>query len=199
MVSIVSTIFGMGNESFSVRLFSRRKSMQNLRVPSFFLTRTTALHQGEFEGRIAPPSSISWMCSLTSSTRGGAILLNLSLKGSLFVSFIMCSVASVHPISFLSRENTSWYSIRSQWARLASSSGQSFNMSKPPSFSRIFINSACLSGIVIFGSLALSSIPSWRSNSGDASALGTIFTVTTLPTFLPCRHLYWPGGAIPED
>ena len=82
MDSMVSCIRGRGYASFLVQLFSLRKSMQNWRPPSFFRTRTTALHQGDSDGRIAPSSSISWMCSLTSSTSEGAIHRNLSLNGS---------------------------------------------------------------------------------------------------------------------
>ena len=48
MDSMVSCIRGRGNESFLVLAFNFRKSMQNRRVPSFFLTRTMALHQGDF-------------------------------------------------------------------------------------------------------------------------------------------------------
>ena len=71
-----------------MRSFSHRKSIQNRRVPSFFLTSMTALHHGELEGQIAPLSSISWMCSLTSSIKGGAICQNCSLNGSLLVSLM---------------------------------------------------------------------------------------------------------------
>ena len=87
-------------------LFSCRKSIQNLKVPSFFHTNTTALHQGEVDDQIAPPSSISCKCWHTSSIKGGAILWNLSLKGSLFVNLMTCLVVSVHPISFFSNEKT---------------------------------------------------------------------------------------------
>ena len=65
-----------------------------------------ALHQGDLEGRIAPPSSISWMCCHTLSAIGGAICQNLSQKGSLLVTSMTCSVISVQAISFGSRENT---------------------------------------------------------------------------------------------
>ena len=88
--------------------------MQNLKEPSFFLTNTTALHQGLLLGQIAPASSISLRCSLTSSTCGGGILLNRSLNrvasGSL--SSMTCFATFVHLISFFSNENKSWYSVR---------------------------------------------------------------------------------------
>ena len=59
MDSMVSCIRGRGNESFLVLAFNFRKLMQNHRVPSFFLTRTMVLHQGDFDGWIAPPSNMS--------------------------------------------------------------------------------------------------------------------------------------------
>ena len=94
MDSMVSCIRGRGNQSFLVLAFNFRKSMQNRRVPSFFLTRTMALHQGDFNGQIAPPSNMSCRFSRTSSSRGGAISRNLSLKGSSSISSMMCSDVS---------------------------------------------------------------------------------------------------------
>ena len=91
MDSMVSCIRGRGNESFLVLVFSFRKLMQNRRVPSFFLTRTMALHQGDFKGQIAPPSNMSCRFSRTSSSRGGVIRRNLSLNGSSSISSMMCS------------------------------------------------------------------------------------------------------------
>ena len=57
--SMVSCIRGRGYASFLVRLFSLQKSMQNWRPPSFLRTKTTALHQGDWDGHITPPSNIS--------------------------------------------------------------------------------------------------------------------------------------------
>ena len=102
--SIVSCIQGRGYASFLVRLFSLRKLMQNQRLPSFLRTKTTALHHGDWDRRIAPPSSISCRCSRTSSTSGGAIRWNCSLKGSVSNNSMMCSAASMQPISFGSSE-----------------------------------------------------------------------------------------------
>ena len=102
--SMVYCIRGRGNESFLVLAFNFRKSMQNRRVPSFFLTRTMALHQGDFNSQIAPPSNMSCRFCRTSSSRGGAIHWNLSLNGSSSINSMMCSAVSVQPISFLSRE-----------------------------------------------------------------------------------------------
>ena len=57
--------------------------------------------------------------------------------GSSFISSMTCLVASVHPISFGSKEKTWWNSSNRAIARLASSGGQSFRQSNPPSFSRV--------------------------------------------------------------
>ena len=104
MDSMVSCMRGKGNESFLVLEFNLRKSIQNRRVPSFFRTRTMALHQGHLDSQIAPPSSMSCIFSQTSSSSGGAICQNRSLKGSSSINSMMCSAMSVQPISFLSSE-----------------------------------------------------------------------------------------------
>ena len=72
---------GRGWESFTVRELSFLKSMQKRSDPSFFLTKTTALHHGLLLGRITPASSISFRWSRTSSNCGGGILQNRSLNG----------------------------------------------------------------------------------------------------------------------
>ena len=141
MDSMVSCIRGRGNESFLVLAFSFRKSIQNRRVPSFFHTRTMALHQGDLDGRIAPPSNMSCRFSRTSSSRGGAIRRNLSLNGSSSISSMMCSAESVQPISFLSREKMWWCSISIRSNFKANSGGHSFSCSSPPSFRNSSIRS----------------------------------------------------------
>ena len=150
MDSIVSCIRGRGYESFLVLAFNRRKSIQNRKPPSFFWTRTTALHQADWEGRMAPPSNISWRCSRTSSRRGGAIHWNFSLKGYSSRSSITCSAVSVHPISFLSKEKISWYSMSKCSNFCASSGVQSTNWSSPPSCRNSSMSSFCLSSMESF-------------------------------------------------
>ena len=95
MDSMVSCIRGRGSASFLVRLFSWWKSMQNQRPPSFLRTKTTALHQGDRDGWIAPLSNISCKFSHTSSTSGGAIRRKRSLKGSVSSNSITCSCKSM--------------------------------------------------------------------------------------------------------
>ena len=110
-----------------MQAFRQRKSLQNHRLPSFFLMNTTALHQALWLGWIAPNSSISCRWFQTSTTNGRAIHLNHSLKGVSSVTFIMCSIEWVQPNSTGSNENTLCYSARSQQAAYAISGGQESN------------------------------------------------------------------------
>ena len=170
--SIISCIWGRGYESFLVLAFNRWKSIQNRRPPSFFWTRTTALHQADWEGRMAPPSNISWRCSRTSSRRGGVIRRNFSLKGSSSRSWITCSAASVHPISFLSREKMSWYSMSRHSNSCASSRVQSTNWSSPPSCCHNSISSFCLSSMEsFFGTDSGSCLSNFLVSSGYGFSL----------------------------
>ena len=98
--------------------------MQNHRLPSFFCTNTTALHQALWLGLIAPDSNISHRWFQTSSTNGRGICLNHSLKGVSSVTFIVCSMEWVQPDSAGSNENTLWYLARSLWAAPTSSGAQ---------------------------------------------------------------------------
>ena len=101
--------------------------MQNCKLPSFFLTNTTTLHQALWLGQKVPDSSISCRWFQTSPTNGGGICLNCSLKGVSSLTFIMCSVEWVQPNSVESNENTSWYSAKSQQAASTSPGGQESN------------------------------------------------------------------------
>ena len=98
--------------------------MQNCRPPSFFLINTTTLHHILWLDWIAPDSSISCRWFWTSSTRGGEICLNHSLKGVSSVTFIVCSVEWVQPNSTGSNENISWYLAKSWPVASASLGGQ---------------------------------------------------------------------------
>ena len=75
-----------------------------------------------------------------SSTISGAINLNLSLNGSLLVTSVMCSIASVHPISLCSKEKTIWNSKSNICTFLASSVCQSYRLFRPPFFSNVSNN-----------------------------------------------------------
>ena len=104
--------------------------MQRWSDPSFFLAKTTALHQGLLLGQTTPASNINFKCSLTSSTWGGGILWNRSLNGGVAGSLrtILCLVALVLPMSCFSKEKISWYSHRRPCTFSACSVGQA---SKP--------------------------------------------------------------------
>ena len=184
MDSMVSYIRGRGNESFLVLVFNFRKSMQNRRVPSFFLTRTMALHQGDFEGQIAPPSNMSCRFSQTSSSRGGAIPRNLSLNGLSSISSMMYSAVSVQPISFFSREKIWWCSINIRLNFRASSRGHSSSCSNPPSCRSSSIRSFCRSSMVNLGA----SFPWASANSLASSGEGTA-SVTSFAVAIRATHL----------
>ena len=120
--------------------------MQKWSDPSFFLTSTTALHQGQLLGHITLASSIimRWVC--TSSSCGGGILRNLSLNGGVSGSLrtILCLVALVWPMSCFTNEKILWYSFK----RLRAFSACSLSHASRPvrySFSR---SNSCLSASV---------------------------------------------------
>ena len=83
--------------------------MQNLSPLSFFWNKTTALLHADLLGLITPTSSMWSRWSFTSSSRPERIFLSLSLKGFGSVTLILCSAASVHPISPSSSVKMSWY------------------------------------------------------------------------------------------
>ena len=95
----MSSIRGSVYASLTVRLFNFLKSIQNLRLPSFFLTNTTLEEKGLCEGLIASASSISFKCCRTSSNMAGGILRYGSLKGVLSFNFISCFTISAFPRS----------------------------------------------------------------------------------------------------
>ena len=96
--------------------------IQNHKPPSFFHTNTTVLHQAIWLGLMASDSNISCRWFLTSSTNGGGIHLNCSLKAVSSVTFIVCSMEWVQPNSTASNKNTSWYLAKS-WHAASASSG----------------------------------------------------------------------------
>ena len=113
-----------------MQAFKQWKSIQKCRPPPFFHTSTTALHQALWLGLMALDSNMSFKWFLTSSTSGGGIHLNHSLKGVLSVTFMICSMEWVQPNSAGSNENTSWYLVRSQWAASANSGVQKSRLLK---------------------------------------------------------------------
>ena len=123
--------------------------MQKGSPPSFLWTSTTTLHQGLLDGLMAPASSISLVCCLTSSSKGGEICQKCSLKGLLSSTSILYLTVLVNPSSFLSNENTSWYSWMSSHACCANSSGHSSRVSKLNSFSTLTCLSALVNGFLV--------------------------------------------------
>ena len=135
----------------------------------FFSHEHNSIAPGRLRGPEALPSSISCICWHTSSTKGGATRRNLSLNGSSFISSMTCLVALVHPISFGSKEKTWWNSSNKAFARLASSGGQSFRRSNPPSFSRAARRSSCLCCVDSFVGSGLSPPSSPNFLAGQAN------------------------------
>ncbi len=75
-------MFGIGYASlFKVEWFIDLKSIQNLVVPSFFLTRTIREDQGLVDGSIPPLSSISCTTSSAFFLQWKGSLLGLCLMG----------------------------------------------------------------------------------------------------------------------
>ena len=105
-----------------MQAFRQQKSIQNHKLPSFFCTNTTVLHQALWLGLMALDSNISHRWLLTSSTKGVGICLNHSLKGVSLVTFIVCSKEWVQPNSIGSKENMSWYLAKS-WHAVSASLG----------------------------------------------------------------------------
>ena len=174
--------------------------MQNCRLPSFFLTNTTALHQALWLGLIGPDSSISCRWFQTSSTSGRGIHLNHS------VTFIMCSVELVQPHSAGSNENTLWHLARSRWVASTSPGGQASNPLKSSSSNSF--PCLCLTVNLRVWRCWGSSPPScnWTSMSG----LGTGSATTALATgsssrgsvgkpycsLPPCQPIYFLVSAL---
>ena len=77
---------------------------------------------------MVPTSGISWKWLWTSSTKGGGICLNCSLKGVSSVTLITYLVMWVQPISVGSNKKTLWYSAKSHsGAESANSRGHDSN------------------------------------------------------------------------
>ena len=133
------------------------------------------------------PSSISWMCWCTLFTKGRAMRQNHSLNSSSFNNSMMCSVASVHPISFSSKEKMWWNSSSSATAFCANSGGQSLRWSNLPSFFRVAGRSSCLCDTIsLTGSGTLgSSLSSFFNKSGAYWASGTALVAMTRPITHP--------------
>ena len=157
--------------------------MQNCRLPFFFLTNTTALHQALWLALIVPDSSISCRWFWTSSTSSRGICLNCSLKGVSSVTFIICLVEWVQPNFMGSNENTAWYLARSQQAVSASSRGQESNPLKSSS-SNNFPRLCLTANLGVWGFWGLST-PS--CNWAYMGGLGTGCTGTALAT----RVFFW--------
>ena len=129
------------------------------------------LHHTLWLGHMVPKCSISCRWLWTSSTKGGGIHLNHSLKGVSSVTLVMCLVKCVQPSLLGSSKKTSWYSIKSDWAESANSRGHDAKPLKSSSSS----NLPCLCLMVNLGNWEVwgSSPPSnnWVFVSGSDTAV----------------------------
>ena len=154
--------------------------MQNCRPPSFLHTSTMALHHELWLGWIVPASNISFMCAWTSSTIGGGILQNLSLKGSSSMTLISCFTRSVQPNSPGSKEKM-WYSASRTWVA-------AWFLSDHPSRPD---NSSCWKNISLLCStdILVCWIPwissSFSNVSSATSTWGSAFAAATWVTLMP--------------
>ena len=130
MLSSASCICDSGYESFFVCMLSLWKSTQKHRVRSFFQTNTTTLHHRDWLGCITPASSMSLSEAHTSSRSGRGMHLNHSLKGSLSLVWISCTVALMQPSSFASSTKMSW---KVKMSSLAAAAFLGFNYQGHPS------------------------------------------------------------------
>ena len=161
-----------------MQVFRWQKSMQKHRLPSFFHTSTMVLHQALWLGLMVPDSNISLKWFLTSSTNGGGIHLNHSLKGVSSVTFMICSVEWVQPNSAGSKENTSWYLARSQQAASANSGVQESKLLK----SNSSINFTCLCLTASLGVWESAGLPIPSHNPSDLGNSSTGNATATLAT-----------------
>ena len=167
--------------------------MQKCRPPSFFHTSTMALHQALLLGLMVPDSNISFKWFLTSSTSGGGICLNCSLKGVSSVTFMICSVEWVQPSSTGSNENISWYLARS-WQTAFANSG--IHESRPlKSNSSNSLPCLCLTVSLEVWKLGDLLVPS--CNPSDSGGSGTGNAAATLATGVFLLEGLQVGGIIP--
>ena len=153
--------------------------MQKCKVPSFFWTNTMALHHVDWLGCIAPTSSMSLSEACTSSRSSGGMHLNLSLKGSLLLMWISCSIALMHPSLFPFSVKMSW---KAKTSSLAATAFLGVQLLRPPKFS--FLRSFSCHAATIIGSCVISA-PRAASISGDNSIGETREADTTCAILTP--------------
>ena len=155
--------------------------MQKHRPLSFLCTNTTVLHHGLWLGWIAPTFGISFMYEWTSSTMGGGIFQNLSLKGLLSTALIWCFARSAQPNSPGSKEKMSRYSANRTWAAAWFLSDHPCRLDK----SSYWKSTSLLHSTDILVHWILHISSSFSKVPGATSTLDTTFTVTTWMTLIP--------------
>ena len=103
------------------------------------------MHQGDWLGCIAPTSSMSQSKVCTSSRSGRGMCLNCSLKGSLLLMQISCSVTLVHQSSFPSSAKMSW---KAKMSSLVAAAFLGVQLPRPSKFSFSKSFSCCAATII---------------------------------------------------
>ena len=180
---MVSCIWDNGKASFLVWEFNWQKLMQNLSPPSFFETKTTALHHVNLLYFMAPTLSMWSKCSFTSLRRIDGMFRGLSLKGLGSVTSIMCSMALVHPISPSSNAKMSWYSANKFKVYSLFSSAQDSSSKSSSFLNRSFLVSFMESPVQTF----LAHLWVWRAPTVPfaTTVSKTSFAATILATGVP--------------
>ena len=169
-------------------------AMQKCKLPSFFLTSMTALHQALWIGLMALDSNISLKWFLTSSTINGGICLNHSLNGVSSVTFMVCSVEWVHPSSAGSNENMSWYSARSWWALSANLGAHKSKPLRSNSLNSL----PCLCLIINFEVWGSGHTSSWTCRLPGSGVMGICCTAIALATWGLLSESLGVGSAVPH-
>ena len=135
---------------------------------------------GLWLGWIVPTSNISFMWALTSSTIGGGILQNLSLKGLSSATQISCFTRLVHPNSPDSSEKTLWYLVSRAWADVQFAPGYPSSPNKSSCWRSVsFLCSNIWVHQTPIISFSFSNVP------GITSMGSTLFTATTQVILMP--------------
>ena len=137
------------------------------------------MHHGDWLGCIAPTSSMSLSEAHTSSRSSGGMHLNCSLKGSLLLMRISCSITLMHPSLYPSSMKMSW---KAKTSSLPAGTFLGVQLLRPSKFS--FSRSFSCHVATVIGSHAVCA-PRAASISGDNSTGGTSKADTMHATCTP--------------
>ena len=161
-----------------MQAFRWQKLIQNHKLPSFFCTNTTVLHQALWLGLMTPDSNIFPQVVPNLLNQWWGNLSKLMLRGSVICDFycMFCGMGTAQLAGSI--ENMSWYLVRSWWAASASSGAQESRPLKSSSSNNL--PCLCLT-------LSLGVWGSWDSSapSSNCSSSGGWAQVMQLPPWPP--------------